>query len=229
VQFYMLRQTGSMPKRTREHLLSRMPGQLNVEATQGNCCNRYSCRLVAAAREFVVVEGMAINQKSFFLRPGSKVILGFSLPEGWAELEAEVAGWSAGDTGTQIMLKCAPTGAILQRRHSSRLEKQMPVVCASLEGSSLVGRTRNLSRDGLSVFFSFPLPTSQKLYFRLLPEAGLPILLKGGIAWKRPSGGGQGYLMGVRMEPATEAQKRHYGSLLSLLRRSGKEARGKLI
>jgi hypothetical protein len=117
----------------------------------------------------------------------------------------------------------------LQRRHSSRLEKQMPVVCASLEGSSLVGRTRNLSRDGLSVFFSLPLPTSQKLYFRLLPEAGLPILLKGGIAWKRPSDGGQGYLMGVRMEPATEAQKRHYGSLLSLLRRSGKEARGKLI
>ena len=203
-----------------------MPEQLTVEANQGNCCSRYSCSLVAASRDFVVVEGLEINQKPFFLRQGSKVMLGFTLPEGWGELEAEVVGWSASDTGTQIMLKCSPKGDVLQRRHYPRLEKQMPVVCAGLEGSSQVGKTRNLSQGGLSVFFSLPLPASQRLYFRLLPEAGLPILLKGGVTWRKPSGSGQGYLMGVRAEPATEAQKCHYGSLLSLIRRSKKDSAG---
>jgi hypothetical protein len=211
-------------------IFERLPEKLTLDVTREFFRGRYLCRVVAAKQGFVALDGLGTKARAFVLPIGSTVRLGFAQEEGWVELEGEVVGWAVGDAGGRVMVQCAATGRILQRRRFGRLQEELPVIYLAENDSQTnglisdsytqTGMTRNLSQTGMCIFFPFPLPERRILHLHLLAQGTTPLRFRGEVAWQIPSGdNAEGCLVGAHVSATSAKQQQRYRSLLNRLAR----------
>ncbi len=198
----------SLPAR----LLPQPAGEVQVQVLRPELSGEHPCRIAAARGRLLSVEGA--GRRPLCLPPGSEIRLGFSLLQGWGEVDGRVVGWSAAEG--RMIVQCASTGRVLQRRRQDRLAAVLPLAC--LSGRS--GETRDLSRKGMRACFRFRLPEDDLLSFRLADDETGEVRLRGRVVWQRAVG--KAWLAGIALAPAPLPTERRYRTLLNRLRRQSR-------
>lgn len=197
----------------RGKFFARLPQTSALELSGDGLPARYEGRLLLAREPFLTLAGPELGEKPFFVPLGSKLMLGIGLEEGWGEFECEVVSWAASGEGSRVMLRCPEEGKLYQRRRYPRYPAHRTIDLEE-ERPPRRGETRNLSKSGLCVSFSTPLPKNHKLSFALLPETETPIPLEGQVVWQQASPQAAGYLAGINLAVLQEWPKSALGEKL---------------